>query len=648
MKTLVINAETKQKIIEDEDGFSILSRAILKHLHKNTWKYSPLDPRNFLSLSSGPLTGYGIPGAHRVIISARSPMTQGFFFSTVGGLGEELFRTGLNNIDITGRAKVPSIILIRYRSKEDELSVKIEPFPHLYETYQKKGVYSVQDYIVKKYSEYYGNLRYRSIVAGPSGFNSVIGGLNSILVRNHELISDSQGFAGRGGFGSVLAQAHNIVAVVIGGNFQRSKTSKTGKNLAKIVSKYYEESNINKIAMQYTKKYRAKGTFLSNYESSENDTLMFNWNSIYWDKKKRSQIYHKFIKDSYISGNLDEKMSSKTCGEACPALCKKSIDGHVMDYEPYSSCGPNIGIFRTEYAMKIVEYVDNLGFDAISFGNLIGAVFNAIEEGKISADSLGLPRDPLFNADDLDIEEASKVNSNLAIHLAKKLAFEKTILDKGIRAFSKEFNLDCSVYLCFGSDGFISPNQYLRPGFIAPLPILGKFTTYYKREFLEPKELGKRSAQRLIKELYNEDTGFCRFHRGWAEKIIPKLVQAIAGFDIDYEWHIRKVLGNLIEYNRKANSLPTKWCNTKIKEIAYFHLAISSDKFGEDYSVKKWRKRFKQDFEQAADAYWEQMLEGIKGVLGNEYGKLLESVSCPEAEKTAVKKGTYTEESISF
>ena len=67
--------------------------------------------------------------------------------------------------------------------------------------------------------------------------------------------------------------------------------------------------------------------------------------------------------------------------------------------------------------------------------------------------------------------------------------------------------------------------QGSRGGAFAPMAIMGKYYMHYGRDFLPPRELGRECARRLIKELMLDHMGLCRFHRGWAEEMIPDIVE---------------------------------------------------------------------------------------------------------------------------
>ena len=61
---------------------------------------------------------------------------------------------------------------------------------------------------------------------------------------------------------------------------------------------------------------------------------------------------------------------------------------------------------------------------------------------------------------------------------------------------------------------------------IPPMPMMGKYFTYYGVDFLPPRELGRRSVQRMVYEFFSENSGVCRFHRKWVEAIVDEILAA--------------------------------------------------------------------------------------------------------------------------
>ena len=72
-------------------------------------------------------------------------------------------------------------------------------------------------------------------------------------------------------------------------------------------------------------------------------------------------------------------------------------------------------------------------------------------------------------------------------------------------------------------------DQYWNPCVLSPMAIMGKYYINYGRDFIPLRELGRINAERLKKELSLDNLGICRFHRAWAEEIMPEIIEHIFG-----------------------------------------------------------------------------------------------------------------------
>jgi glyceraldehyde-3-phosphate dehydrogenase (ferredoxin) len=152
------------------------------------------------------------------------------------------------------------------------------------------------------------------------------------------------------------------------------------------------------------------------------------------------------------------------------------------------------------------------------------------------------------------------------------------------------------------------PNQYWAPGLFAPMPIMGKYFEYYGSDFLPPLELGRRCAERMVRELYSDNGGFCRFHRGWVEKILPELVSRHFGEPIDFEAHHRELARRIQAGNR---SMP--WETARTIDLVHRYLLEAES---EDPELARWQQRFEENRDAAAREFWEQIRQGVEEVLG--------------------------------
>jgi glyceraldehyde-3-phosphate dehydrogenase (ferredoxin) len=87
----------------------------------------------------------------------------------------------------------------------------------------------------------------------------------------------------------------------------------------------------------------------------------------------------------------------------------------------------------------------------------------------------------------------------------------------------------------------MTPNQYWVPGMLSPMPMMGKYFVYYGVDYLPPRQLGRRSVERMIYELFSENSGVCRFHRKWVEAIVDEIIEAHYKYKIDAKSPNRRV-----------------------------------------------------------------------------------------------------------
>ena len=55
--------------------------------------------------------------------------------------------------------------------------------------------------------------------------------------------------------------------------------------------------------------------------------------------------------------------------------------------------------------------------------------------------------------------------------------------------------------------------------------------------FLAPRQFGKKCVERMVYELFNENSGVCRFHRKWAEVIVDEIISSHYHFPVNYKAH---------------------------------------------------------------------------------------------------------------
>ena len=278
-----------------------------------------------------------------------------------------------------------------------------------------------------------------------------------------------------------------------------------------------------------------------NYATLKGRMIAFNYRSIYDTEEERLKMHKTQAFDHYLKQFNEETIKTKsqcTCGEPCSAVCKKLRGEYKKDYEPYQTMGPLIGVFDQRAAELINGKADAAGFDGISAGGVLAWLMDCLDTGLLSQEDLGVTKLPRWNLDAFDVVADSMHNAELAMELVDSILQKRGLVDmlEGVRKWARKVKrdrgvriIDTFVHTAYGRKGWMVPNQYWTPGALAPMAIMGKYYMFYGSEFYPPRLLGRICADRLKAELVIDNLGVCRFHRGWAEDMLPEIVESLYG-----------------------------------------------------------------------------------------------------------------------
>ncbi len=632
-----------------EEALGPISFALRCHRDRyKSFEVEPFNERNVLCFGAGPLAGSRLYGFHRLIFAARSPLWHGFFISSMGGAALPLYHAGVDYVAVEGKSEEYLILAIR-GAEDGSIESRFETISEgdlldiFHEYAGKRGSYALQQYTYDRFNEFYRDgkkyMDFRIIAVGPAALNTNFGGICSTVIRNGQFRVGVDDWAGRGGMGSLMAQAHRTIAITYGGTYNGKTFTENLKDI-NVVKKIFEEEFQERytdyvirsgIKYRYDPHVKSAGTFGVNMSVLGDWLLSFNWGSVNLSESKRASLYA-LVKDHYLkqfNEEIVEPRTFATCGEPCPLTCKKIYQEHKKDYEPYEALGPNAGVFDQRAAEKAVKEVEAMGFDAIEFGNVGSWIFECIHKGLLSTEDLELNGQVNFDPETYKIE-FSHENAEALVKLSDLVAYGTgigTIFAKGVRVAAKELDkrfadrvrssgstfVDSTLYIPYGDLGCISPAQYWVPGVLVPVPIQGKYLTNYCINSLPPRELGKTCAQRAIKELYSEELGICRFHRTWTEKSVETLLRRGRGIELDLDEHCRGLMHKIIEYDHKANQYPVFWETKKTREVIHRYLEEVSRKMpSECMPLDRWIAKFNGYPEGAAKEYWEETLKGYE------------------------------------
>lgn len=591
--------------------------------------FGPVDLGLFLSgkynstnIGVGLLAGSIFPGSNRLVFTGFSPAWGGFYISSMGGAGLVFDNLGINMFSIIGRAPTPSILYLN-RIHGEEIQVEIHPI-NIKRIWREEpgGIYSLMEYVYKHFGDRY-ETDPRILATGPAAEFTNSGGIASCPIENKKL-TPVDTWAGRGGFGSKLVKEHNIYAIIYGGTYIDEDFRDR-----KVVDQWFVNKYQKKMAakdMEATTKYRfdpkfqTGGTFGVNYHTMGGKLLAFNYQTLYMGEDERIKIHKDFILDHYLKQFNEETIipkKQKNCGEPCVAVCKKMNGIYKKDYEPYQTMGPLSGIFDQRAAEKLVHHADMYGFDAISIGGVLSWLMENLYTGKITPEEVGVSKKPIFNLKDFDVVETSMHNAEVGIELLDAIIEKRGIMDfsEGARQFAKKLArdkgkevLDSFVYVAFARRGWVAPNQYWTPGVLSPMPIMGKYYMYYGPDFLPPRELGRINAERFKKEIILDNLGICRFHRGWAEDIMPDVIESLYGLKDEF---IKSV--EILTSRINSRNASVFWESSRVIDFLHEFLRRKVEVEGnKDEELLKWLDAFNNDKKEAALNFWYEVHKGIQ------------------------------------
>ena len=168
--------------------------------------------------------------------------------------------------------------------------------------------------------------------------------------------------------------------------------------------------------------------------------------------------------------------------------------------------------------------------------------------------------------------------------------------------------IDRAVFTSHGEKGGMVLNQYWVPGMLSPMPMMGKYFTYYGLDYLPPLQLGRKCVERMVYEFFSENSGVCRFHRKWVEAIIDEIIEAHYKFPHNYKAHQYARARQIFELEGEQC---TFWESERTVDMIQAYLE-KWERFGlKDNSLHNWVRRFRADKWQAARDYWEDVRCGI-------------------------------------
>jgi len=656
--------------------YPIIQRELTVHVNNDNWYLRPIEEKDILgpadyawhrynlypdsfTFGEGLLAGSMIPGSRRLVFGSWSPQWDGFFLSSLGGAAHTFHGVGVNYVALRGRASQPSALLLNHKS--GEVKVRLDPISVevLWAAYANpegeplSGFHALQQALFDRYADEYDGKKIRICTVGPAAKYTREGAIGSSPIRNGKL-SPVIDWAGRGGLGSRLLQYHNIAAIIFGGGWEDPDLRDSAEIDVYFLEHFGKKTIQTDLALtekyRYVPQFETGGTFGVNMRDLNERILSFNYTSIYTSDESRLRQHENFILNHYLKQFNEETVKPKQfqhCGEPCPVVCKKLNGIYKKDYEPYQTLGPQVGVFDQRAAEILNDYVDAMGFDSIQSGGTVAWIMELVAEGQIDPSEFGFPpatglRFKYADSSDVfDIVTDSLTNARYAIDVIHAILFDlkAEIFRHGIRAAAYELDkrlgirsIDRAVFISHGEQGCMVPNQYWVPGMLSPMPMVGKYFVYYGGEFMPPATLGNKNVERMTYELFNENSGICRFHRKWSELITDDILMAHYDLNVNYKAHQFELAREI--FKREQGKI-LYWETGRIADMILGFLELWERVGLKDPELQTWLARFREDKQSAARAWWEAVLEGQRAAFDGGADKISDNFTPGQQGKLA-------------
>jgi len=371
-KTLTVDLSTESITVQETDlelarrfiGGKGLGAALLYAMTKRDT--DPLGPENPLLFLTGPLTGTTAPTSGRWCVVTKSPLTNLYLDSHVGGyFGTEFKRAGYDAIIITGKANRPVYLSIR-----DE-NVEIRDAASMW----GKGTVET----VRTLRDQHDDEKLRIASIGPAGENLVRYAM--IAVDSHEQ-KERGGQAGRGGAGAVMG-SKNLKAICVKGT---NSISYHDRDAFREATRRAMEKVMKSPALQMRKEYGT--TSLIRPMNSFGILPTNNFSTTIFEHAE--QINGEHMKEAIVTGNKGCFGCPLRCGKQ--SLVKegkyKGTEVEGPEYELLALMGSNCGITNVEAIARGAYLVDDLGLDGISTGVAISFAMDCYQNGILTMDDL--------------------------------------------------------------------------------------------------------------------------------------------------------------------------------------------------------------------------------------------------------------------
>ncbi len=308
----------------------------------------PLSPENKLIIAAGPLTGVVGPSTGKLVVAAKSPLTNGYGDGNIGtNASVQLRKAGYDAIVVEGASKKPVYIYI----EDDKVDI-----------ISAEGLWGRDTFETERLLKEVHGKDVGVLLIGPAGEN---------LVRYATIISQEGRSGGRPGIGAVMG-SKKLKAIVIRGTKEIPVADKN--EVVKVASEAYREIK-NAPAYNF---WMRQGTMATIEWSNTNSVLpTFNFREGVFD-------FYRLI-DGYSMEAM--KVTQRGCPN-CNMICGNVVIDYEkelseLDYENVAMLGSNIGLGHLGKVATLNKLADKYGIDTISLGNVLAFATEASEKKLI-------------------------------------------------------------------------------------------------------------------------------------------------------------------------------------------------------------------------------------------------------------------------
>jgi len=321
----------------------------------------PLSPANKLIFLTGPLVGTMAPGANKVTVSFRSPLTETYSFSLCGGhLAPEIKFAGFDGLVIEGRSDRPVYLSI------DNGKATLRDAAHLW----GKLTHDTEDALRAEL----GDPELRVAAIGPAGERQV---------RYACIQADYHREFGRGGGGAVMG-SKNLKAIAARGT--GSVEVADAAALAEIAEQVYAELAEHpkaRLRRRFGTAEMVEGTNHFGYWATRNFTT--------GHFEEADRLTGPALKEKLFIGDNSCYACPVACGKVSPVR-RGPFEGQTIEgpeFETVGLLGANCGVSDPDAIVAATAICDAYGFDTMSAGATISLAMEAYEQGILGPEDTG-------------------------------------------------------------------------------------------------------------------------------------------------------------------------------------------------------------------------------------------------------------------